>query len=81
MESLESVTFPTFRAPTPSGNLNLLIDDLSFSVSRQQATSAFSFSQFRALHIIRNQKVNIILFMLQTEKFLKCDLLRGTGFN
>ena len=30
-----------FRAPTISGNLNLLIDALSFSVSRQQATSFF----------------------------------------
>ena len=39
-------SFPAFGAPITSGDLNLLIGDLSFSVRRQEATPVFLFFLF-----------------------------------
>ena len=44
MESFEFVLIPAFEAPITSGEVNSLIGDLSFSVSRQKVTSVFFFN-------------------------------------
>ena len=40
-EILKFVFLPSFGAPITSGDLNLLIDDLPFLLSRQKTTSVF----------------------------------------